>query len=169
MISTTVQSALNDQIQRELYSANLYLSMSAYFQGAGLPGFAHWMRIQYQEETAHALKFYDFVLSRGGEVRVPAIDAPPYNWDNVLDVFKHTLEHEQDVTAWINKLMKIAKDDLDFASDIFLQWFVSEQVEEEENVLDLLAKLKLINGEGQGLLMLDNVAATRVFTPPPPN
>ncbi len=140
--------------------------MAAYFQDAGLPGFANWMRVQYQEETAHALMFYDFVLTRGEVAQVSAIDAPPAKWKNAVQVFEKTLKHEQEVTRRINDLVHQAKEERDFATDIFLQWFVTEQVEEEENVKDLLSKLTMIKGEGQGMLILDKDLAARVFTPP---
>ena len=158
MISTTMATALNEQIKWEMYSANLYLAMSAYLQDAGLTGFSHWMRIQYQEETAHALKFYDFLLSRGGQVTMLSIDAPDANWSNILEIFEETLSHEQEVTRRIN-----------FATDIFLQWFVTEQVEEEETVKDIISKLRMIKGEGQGMLVLDKDMSARTFTPPPAN
>lgn len=169
MISTSIANALNEQIKWEMYSANLYLAMSAYLQDAGLTGFSHWMRIQYQEETAHALKFYDFLLSRGGHVTMLSIDAPPTSWSNILEVFEATLAHEQEVTRRINDLVALAKEERDFATDIFLQWFVTEQVEEEESVKDIISKLRLIKGEGQGMLLLDKDLSVRVFTPPPAN
>lgn len=169
MISTTMATALNEQIKWEMYSANLYLGMSAYMQDAGLTGFAHWMRIQYQEETAHALKLYDFLLARGGQVVMLPIDAPAAEWANVLEVFEATLAHEQEVTRRINELVRLAKEEKDFATDIFLHWFVSEQVEEEETVKDTISKLRLIKGEGQGMLLLDKDLGSRVFTPPPAN
>lgn len=169
MISTTMATALNEQIKWEMYSANLYLAMSAYLQDAGLTGFAHWMRVQYQEETAHALKFYDFLLTRGGQVTMLPIDAPTADWPDVLSIYEHTLSHEREVTRRINDLVHLAKEERDFATDIFLQWFVSEQVEEEETVKDIISKLRLIKGEGQGMLLLDKDMAARVFTPPPAN
>ena len=113
MISTTMATALNEQIKWEMYSANLYLAMSAYLQDAGLTGFSHWMRIQYQEETAHALKFYDFLLSRGGQVTMLSIDAPDANWSNILEIFEETLSHEQEVTRRINELVHLAKEERD--------------------------------------------------------
>jgi len=155
-------TALNEQIKWEMYSANLYLAMSAYLQDAGLTGFSHWMRIQYQEETAHALKFYDFLLSRGGQVTMLSIDAPD-------EIFEETLSHEQEVTRRINELVHLAKEERDFATDIFLQWFVTEQVEEEESVKDIISKLRMIKGEGQGMLVLDKDMSARTFTPPPAN
>lgn len=164
-MNATIEQAINEQIKWEMYSANLYLSMSAWLQDEGLSGFANWMRVQYQEETDHALKFYDFVLSRGGKATVSQIDAPPSTWDSVLDVFEATLAHEQEVTRRINELTYLTKEVKDFASDIFMQWFVTEQIEEEENVRDILNKLRLIKGEGQGMLMLDQEMAQRVYTP----
>ncbi len=164
-MNATIEQAINEQIKWEMYSANLYLSMSAWLQDEGLSGFANWMRVQYQEETEHALKFYDFILSRGGKITVSQIDAPPSTWDSVLDVFEATLAHEQEVTRRINELTYLTKEVKDFASDIFMQWFVTEQIEEEENVRDILNKLRLIKGEGQGMLMLDQEMAQRVYTP----
>lgn len=166
MISENIVKALNEQLKWEMYSANLYLAMSAYLQDIGLPGFANWMRIQYQEETDHALKFYDFILSRGGLAKLSAIEEPPSKWSDVLDAFKTTAEHEAEVTRRINELVHLAKNEHDFATDIFLQWFVTEQIEEEENVKNIIDRLKLVKGEGQGLLMLDAEAATRTYTPP---
>ena len=160
MISTTMATALNEQIKWEMYSANLYLAMSAYLQDAGLTGFSHWMRIQYQEETAHALKFYDFLLSRGGQVTMLSIDAPDANWSNILEIFEETLS---------NELVHLAMEEREFATDIFLQWFVTEQVEEEETVKDIISKLRMIKGEGQGMLVLDKDMSARTFTPPPAN
>lgn len=166
MLSEKITSALNEQMKWEMYSANLYLAMSAYFSDIGLHGFANWMRIQYQEETDHALKFYDFVLSRGGAAKLSAIDEPPAQWTNALEAFKAAAAHEAEVTRRINELVHLAKAEHDFATDVFLQWFVTEQVEEEESVKNIIDRLKLVNGEGQGLLMLDNDAAARVYTPP---
>ena len=169
MLSPLISDAFVEQVQAELYSAHLYLSMSVYFQGEGLSGFSHWMRIQYQEETAHALKFVDYLMARGTRFSLPSVEEPPSVWDNSVDVFEATLEHEQMVTRRINNLVHLVREERDFASDIFLNWFVSEQVEEEENVSDILGKLRLINGEGQGLLMMDKELSVRVFVPPPAN
>ncbi len=155
MANTKMLDALNDQVKHEYYSSYMYLSMSAYFSDLGLSGFAHWMRIQADEELLHANKFYDYILSRGGRVTLQAIDAPPAVWKNPLDVFAAGLKHEQFVTGRINMLMDLAIKSKDHASYVFLQWFVTEQVEEEENFTDLINKLRLIKGEGQGLLLLD--------------
>ncbi len=169
MISDKIVDALNEQLKWELYSANLYLSMAAWFQDAGLPGFANWMRVQYQEETAHALKFYDYILTRGGKVKMSAIEAPSHKWKNILSLYEDTAKHEAEVTRRINMLTKLSRDENDYATEIFLQWFVTEQIEEEENVKEILGQLKLINGDGQGTLMLDKEFATRVFVAPPAN
>ncbi|MCL1985871.1 MAG: ferritin [Betaproteobacteria bacterium] len=167
MLSKAMNKNLNEQVTWEFYSGYLYLGMSAYFQEAGLPGFAHWMRIQAQEELSHGILFYNFTLGRGGSIKLANIDAPAAGYKNTLDVFEKTLAHENAVTARINKLVGQARKEEDFATDIFLQWFVSEQIEEEENVTGVLNKLKLIKNDGQGLLMLDKELGARTFTPPP--
>ena len=155
--------ALNEQIKNEFYSAYMYLAMSAYLADLGLPGFASWMRIQAQEEVTHATKMYDYVLTRGGQVVLKAIDAPPKSWKSVLDVMQAGLTHEKFVTKCINDMSDLAVKEKDHASQIFLAWYVTEQVEEEENFTDLVNALKLIKGEGQGLLMLDRELGARVF------
>ncbi|UZP68515.1 ferritin [Desulfovibrio mangrovi] len=166
MLSDAMNKALNDQVKWEMYSSYLYLSMSAYFADLGMAGFAHWMRTQAQEELFHAMKFYDYINERGGRVQLQPIEAPQHTWKNTIDVFEETLKHEQHVTARINNLANLALDERDHATSIFLQWFISEQVEEEDSVKDVLGKLRMINGEGQGMLMLNNELGTRVFTPP---
>lgn len=166
MLKEKMEKALNDQVQWELYSAYIYLAMSAWFQAQGLPGFANWMRIQFQEETMHAMKFHDFVLERGGRARLQAIDAPPHDWKSPLAAFEHALEHEEGVTERINKLMSLAMEAKDHATAIFLQWFVTEQIEEEASVQDIIQKLKLAEGATGGMFMLDKDLAARVFTPP---
>lgn len=155
MLSKNMAESLNEQIKYELYSSYLYLGMSAYFQDAGLPGFAHWMRLQAEEELRHTMKFYDYILERGDKVKLSSVEAPPASWKNPLDVFEKTLAHEREVTARINRLASLARKEEDFAAEIFLQWFVAEQVEEESGVCDVLNRLKLIKGEGQGLFLLD--------------
>lgn len=166
MLKDKMEKALNDQVQWELYSAYIYLSMSAWFQDRGLPGFANWMRIQFQEETTHAMKLYDFILERGGRVKLQAVDAPPHDWKSPLAAFEHALEHEEGVTERINKLMSLAMEAKDHATAIFLQWFVTEQIEEEASVQDIIQKLKLAEGAAGGMFMLDKDLAARVFTPP---
>ena len=163
MLKEKVQKAINDQINAEQFSAFLYLSMSAYFYDTGLPGFANWMYIQYQEELTHANKFFKYVNDRGGKVTQMAIDQVETNFEGVIDAFEKTLEHEQKVTASINKIMDIALAESDHATVSFLKWFVDEQVEEEANVTELLDTLKLINGQGNGIFMLDRELRGRVF------
>lgn len=166
MFSEKMNQALNDQVKWEMYSSYLYLSMSAYFADLGMTGFASWMRVQAQEEMFHAMRFYDFITERGGRVLLQPIDAPQHTWKNTLEVFEETLKHEQHVTARINNLANLALDERDHATGIFLQWFITEQVEEEDSVRDVIGKLRMINGEGQGVLMLNTELGTRVFTPP---
>ena len=166
MLDTKMQKALNDQIVAEMYSAYLYLSMAAYFQREGLSGFANWMRVQFQEEQMHGFKFFDFVTERGGKVELGAIEAPQAQWESPLAAFEHTLKHEQMVTSRINKLVDLAHELSDHATDNFLRWFVTEQVEEEDTADSIRQQLKLVSGNGQGLLMLDRELSARVFTPP---
>ena len=166
MLDAKMEKALNDQIVAEMYSAYLYLSMAAYLDGEGLGGFAKWMRAQFQEEQAHALKMFNYVGERGGRVRLCAIEAPPSEWDSPLDVFETTLAHEQMVTGLINKLVDLALELSDHATDNFLRWFVTEQVEEEDSADSIRQQLKLVGSNGQGLLMLDRELGARVFTPP---
>ncbi len=166
MIKKEVLNALNEQINAESYSAYMYLSMAAYFEGMGLSGFAHWMKIQYQEEAAHALKFFNYVTERGGRVILKSIDQVPVDFDGIVEVFKKTLEHECHVTSLINNLMDAAIKASDHASQSFLKWFVDEQVEEEANVEKILATLKLINGQGHGIFMIDRELSQRVFVDP---
>ena len=166
MLKKNVEKALNQQINAELYSAYLYLSMNAHFQALNLKGFANWMRVQAMEEFTHADKFSAYVLDRGGHVVLTAIDSPPVTWKSALVVFQETYKHEQKVTGLINALVDLAIKEKDHATNNFLQWFVNEQVEEEANADALVQQLKLIGEAGQGLLMLDRELAQRVFTPP---
>jgi len=155
MFNQIIQDAMNEQIKNELYSAYLYLSMAAYCESVNVPGMAHWMRMQELEERVHALKFFDFVNERGGLVTLQAISQPPAHFESLLDVFEKTLAHEQKVTAMINDLYALAVQEKDYASQIFLQWFVTEQVEEEDSVGQVIETLKMIGDSRQGLLMLD--------------
>jgi ferritin len=166
MISKKMQDAINTQINAELYSAYLYLSMTGYFESIELKGFANWMRVQAQEEQFHAIKFYNYIFERGGTVTLRAIDAPPADWNSPLAVFEATLQHEQKVTAMINDLVYLARTEKDNAAEIFLHWFVNEQVEEENNDRMVLGQLKLIKDSPQALFMMDKELALRVFTPP---
>ena len=166
MIGKKTEEALNGQLNAELYSAYLYLSMAAYFESTDLPGFANWMKIQFQEEQFHALKFYDYIIERAAKVILKPIEAPPSVWNSPLAVFEATLKHEQKVTGLINDLVYLARQEKDNATEIFLQWFVNEQVEEENNVGTVLGQLKLVKDSPQALYLMDKEMAQRVFTPP---
>lgn len=168
MLKKSIESALNQQINAEFHSAYLYLSMSSYFQSIGMAGCANWMKVQYQEELAHATHFFDYVLERGGRVLLTPIAGVTVDFNNVMHAFEETLAHEVQVTGLINNLMDIAIRESDHATKSFLQWFVDEQVEEEANVEQILNNLKLIGGEGQGLLMMDREMQARVFVNPFP-
>jgi len=167
MIANKVEKAINDQICAELYSAYLCLAMSAYFQAANLQGFANWMRVQYQEETLHALKFYDYLVERGGRVKLQPIAEPPLKWASPLAVFEESYAHERKVTALINKIADLAIAEGDHATGAMLQWFVTEQVEEEASAEKIVEELKLIGDNSGALFMLDRELRARVFTPPP--
>jgi len=166
MIDQRMQEALNKQINAEIYSAYLYLSMSAHFQSVNLAGFANWMRVQWQEELAHALKFYDYVNERGGRVVLQAVEAPPSAWDSPLALFEHVYQHEQKVTGMINKLVDLAVEIRDHATNNVLQWFVAEQVEEEASADEVVQKLKLVGDDPSALFMIDRELAQRVFVAP---
>lgn len=169
MLSEKMEKALNAQINAEFYSAFLYLSMASDFESKNLKGFANWMRMQDQEERVHAMKFFDYVLEKGGKVTLAAIDAPPTSWDSPLAAFEDAYAHEQKVTALINELVDLALAEHDHATNIVLQWFVSEQVEEEASVDGVVQQLKLMAGAPGGLFMLDRELAQRTFMPPPQN
>lgn len=161
MISKTMQDALNDQINKELYSSYLYLSMAAYFEDRNLPGFAHWMRVQEAEEREHAMKLYDFLLERGGKVALKAIDAPKTEWASALEVAQEVAAHEANVTASIYVLYETALKEKDYPAQVMLQWFITEQVEEEKNAAEIVANLKLIEERGTAVLMLDHRLSKR--------
>jgi len=166
MIDEKMKEAINKQLNAELYSSYLYLSMSAYFQSVNLGGFANWMRVQAKEELMHAMKFYDYVNERGGRVILHPVEAPPSEWDSPLAVFEHVYQHEQKVTGLINKLVDLAVKARDHATNNFLQWFVSEQVEEEASADEVVQKLKLVGDDPSGLFMIDRELAQRVFVAP---
>jgi len=161
MLTDKMQDALNKQINAELYSAYLYLGISAFFEDLNLKGFAHWMRIQYQEETIHAMKLFDYIHERDGEVMLEQIDKPEVEIDSPLAAFELTLEHEKKVTGMINNLVDVAIAESDHATQNFLQWFVSEQVEEEASANDVVQQLKLLGDNTAGLFMLDRDMAAR--------
>ena len=161
MISKTVQDAINEQIKNELYSAYLYLSMAAYFESLNLSGFTNWMKVQASEEQGHAMKFFEYVFERGGRVQLKAIDQPPFEWKSAMDAFEQVLEHERKVTAMIHSLYALALKESDYASQIMLQWFITEQVEEEKNAAQIIDTLKLIDAHGTAVLMLDKQLGKR--------
>ena len=166
MLKDKMQQALNDQLNAEMYSAYLYLSMEAYFRSISLNGFATWMRVQTQEELFHATKFYNFIDERGGRITLKAIDAPPNTWESPLAVFEYTYEHEQKVTGLINDLMDLALEEHDHATNTFIQWFVTEQVEEEDNASTIVERIKLVREAKEGLFLLDQELGQRTFTAP---
>ncbi|MCG3177958.1 MAG: Bacterial non-heme ferritin [Phycisphaerae bacterium] len=161
MLTAKMAKALNEQINAELYSSYLYLAMSAYFQGENLTGFAKWMRVQADEERMHAMKFYDYVLARGGTVKLTAIEAPPASWKNALDVFKAVYEHELKVSALINDLSSLSQHEKDHASHATLEWFVTEQVEEEATADNIVKQLKLAGSAPGALFILDRELGAR--------
>ncbi|MFA5204403.1 MAG: ferritin [Lentisphaeria bacterium] len=168
MIGKRVLKAINEQIVKENYSAWLYLQMAAYFEKENLKGFAHWLRIQAQEEACHGLIFFNHLCDRGGEVALGAVAAPPQRFKSPLDVFEQGLAHEFTVTASIGAIMKAAVADDDFAAQSMLKWFVDEQVEEEANFDELRSKLARIGKDGNGVIQLDKELTARVFSLPPP-
>ncbi len=166
MISEKLEKAFNVQINKEFYSEYLYLSMQAYFERLNLKGFVNWMSVQVQEERAHAMGMFDYLNQRGGSVILEAIEKPEVDWKSPLDVFENVLKHEEYVTASINELMDAAEDVKDRAAMSFLNWYLKEQVEEEDNAGQVLATLKLIGDDKKALLMLDKELAARTFVQP---
>jgi ferritin len=166
MLKENMLKALNSQLNAELYSAYLYLSMEAYFESIDLSGCANWMRAQAQEELTHAMKLYDYIVQRGERVTLSTIEGPQIEWDSPVAVFEHVYEHEQKVTGLINNLVDLSVSESDHATNNFLQWFVAEQVEEEESASSVLQRMKLAGDSKSGLFMLDSELGQRVFTPP---
>jgi ferritin len=160
--------ALNSQLNAELYSAYLYLSMGTWFESEDMSGFASWMKVQAQEELSHSMKIYDYIIQRGDRVTLTRIDSPPTEWESPVKAFEHVYAHEQKVTGLINQLVNLAISLGDHATNNFLQWFVAEQVEEEESSSGVLKKVKMTNDSLSALLMLDTELGKRVFTPPAP-
>lgn len=167
MIPKRMEEAFNEQIKFELESAYLYLAMAAYFDHEGFEGMGRWMRAQVQEELTHAMRFYKHILERGGEVRLMPLTVLKNRWDSPLDAFEGAYEHEKFITSKINELVKLAQSEADFASNSLLQWFVDEQVEEEESTLRIAQELRLLSNDGRGLLMLDRELGQRTFVLPP--
>lgn len=161
MISTSMQKSLNEQINKELYSAYLYLSMSAWFDNNNLPGFAKWMHMQAEEEYEHAMKFFGHIADRGGKVELKAIAGPQVDWKSNLEVVEEVLKHEEFVTASINALYDQALLEKDYPAQVMLQWFIDEQVEEEKNAGELVHMVNMTEGKGTGLFMLDRQLGAR--------
>jgi ferritin len=165
MLSKKLEEALNAQVNAEFWSSYLYLSMSSDFAVKGLTGFANWMNIQFQEEKDHAIKFFNYIISRGGRPDLRPIAEVQKEWANPLEAFQSTLEHEQVVTKLINNLYTLATEDQDYATQSTLKWFIDEQVEEEDNARAIIDKLKMIGDNGYGIYQLDKELALRVYVP----
>jgi len=161
MPTKAVQAAINDQIAMELESAYVYLSMAAYFDENNLPGFSHWMRMQHGEELLHAMKLFDFMLDNGGHVVLNALAKPPSQFKGALAVMKQSLRHEQKVTGAITGLYELAVREKDYPAQILLQWFISEQTEEEKTVGDIIAQMEMVGDSGSGLLLIDQQLSSR--------
>jgi ferritin len=161
MLKKVIQDSINAQINSEMYSGYLYLSMSAYCESINLKGFAHWLKVQGQEEWGHAMKFYDYIFDRGGKVSLQAIAQPPEDFKSPLELFQQVLEHEKKITEKINKLYELAIKENDYATVVRLQWFITEQVEEEKNAGEIVDQLKVIKDNFPGLMMLDRHLSAR--------
>ncbi len=167
-INQKINDAINNQVNAELYSSYLYLSMSAYLESQSLKGFANWMRVQAQEELAHTMILFNYINERGGRALMQPVDGPQTDWDSPLAVFENVYEHEQKVTGLINDLVDLAIAEKDHATNNFLQWFVKEQVEEEDSASDMVERVRRVGDSGNALYMLDNELAARVFKMPSP-
>jgi ferritin len=161
MISKAMQDAINEQINKELYSSYIYLSMAAYFERESLPGFGNWLRIQAEEENEHAMKLYNHLLERGGKVELKAIPAPKVDWASAMDAVKEVLAHEQFVTKSIHELYEVALKEKDYAAQVMLHWFIEEQVEEEANATAILENMQRIEAHDTAILMLDHRLSKR--------
>ena len=166
MLKDSIQKAINDQINAELYSSYIYLSMSGYLESKNFKGMAHWFRIQAQEELTHVVKLIDYMNDRDGKVVLGVVDAPPTEWESPLAAFSNALAHERTVTERINDLVTLAGNEGDRLTENFLQWFVAEQVEEEATASEIVGQLELVGDNGSGLFMIDRELGQRVFTPP---
>jgi ferritin len=167
MINKRIETAINKQINAEIYSSSLYYSMAAYFETLSLKGFSHWLRVQALEELTHVQKFFSYVHERGGHIRMLPVDGPPTDWKSPLAAFEHVYEHEVSVTGLINKLMDLALKERDHATCNFLQWFISEQVEEEASADEAVQRLKIVDKTEGGLFLLDQEMDKRSFVLPP--
>jgi ferritin len=166
MLTKKIEEALNEQLNRELYSSYLYMSMSSSCTSRGLKGFANWFMVQYHEEMFHAMKFYEYINLQGGRVALKALAQPPSEFSSPLEMFDKTLEHELFITKSINDLVELAISEKDHATQIFLHWYVTEQVEEESNDNEIIAQLRIIRDDPQALIMLDRELAGRMTTVP---
>ncbi|MBN2723708.1 MAG: ferritin [Deltaproteobacteria bacterium] len=162
MMEKKMLDELNNQINEEIFSSYLYLSMAAYFENSNFPGFATWMEVQAQEEMVHAMKFYGYVIERGGKIDLKAIEKPQSEWESPVHAFKAALEHEKHITSRINYLYKTAREVIDPATEIFLNWFVTEQVEEEANASEIVAKMEMIKDAPSAMYMLDKELGARI-------
>lgn len=165
MLSKKVEEALNKQINAEFWSAQLYLSMSAHFAKEGKSGFANWFKVQALEENDHAVKIFDYIISRGGTVNIEPIGKVEHTWESPLAAFKSALSHEKVVTRMIDDLVTLSHDEKDYASVSMLQWFVDEQVEEEETAQEYVDSLEMIKDNGFGIYTLDKELKSRQYTP----
>lgn len=161
MLSEKMQKAINEQIQKEFNSSFLYLAMAAWFEEQNLPGFGHWLRLQAEEEHLHAMKFFDFLVSRGGHVQLHGLDDQPDSWESPVKAFEEVLAHEQMITASINDLYELAREERDYPAQVLLQWFITEQVEEEQNAEEVLVNLKRAGESQAALYMLDQTLGQR--------
>jgi ferritin len=166
MISDKMAAKMNDQIKNELYSGHLYLAMAAYFSSIDLPGFANYFIVQEQEERFHAMKFFHYLVEQNQNVKIYGLDQPSQDFKSVENVIDLAWKHEQQVTKWLNELMALAVADKDYASQALLQWYITEQVEEESNMLGILKKIQMVGEKGAGIIMFDNHLASRKFNPP---
>ncbi len=164
MRSKAVEAGINDQIMKEFYSAYLYLSMAAFCEAENFPGFSHWLRLQYQEEISHAERLYNFLLNRGGKVVLQAIAKPPSSFKGPWEVMEQALKHEKEVTTAIHELYELTGKEKDYASQMELQWFISEQVEEERTVEEIIAQLQMAGDSPPGLLLIDRQLASRTLS-----
>ncbi len=164
MLNERIEQALNEQINEEMWSAYLYLSMAAYCHHIGQPGMASWFEVQFKEEQDHAKILFNYINQRNGRVELKPVNAVPTEWKDVLDVYEATLKHEQHITSLINKLYALTHEANDFATQSMLKWFVDEQVEEEENAQTIIDNLRMIKDNGYGLYMLDKELGARTYT-----
>jgi len=165
MMKDKLALAVNDQIQAEFQSAYLYLAMSAWCAQANLPGFAHWLRLQWQEETMHATKLFDFVHSRGGAAHLKALEEPKSTYTSLVNIFESVREHEVYITSRINGLYELAVNEKDYPLQIVLQWYINEQVEEEATVIEIIERLRMVGGDGPSIYLFDRELATRSQQP----